>query len=156
MPEKRWNLRRAGSPAGRAYISATMAEALAPSFAEGAACRPNISPAGRRRRVRFGWTALAVSGAGLVACVALRVPAGWRVLLALPAAAAAIGFLQARRNTCIRRAAEGVFELDDFSTVPAAADDVAGSRKVAAGIRRDAVLLGLLGAAIGAASAALR
>jgi len=120
------------------------------------ACKANISPAGRRRRTRFGGQALGVGVALLIAFVAFRVAWYWRLLLFVPAALSAVGLLQARRNTCIRRAAEGTFERDDFSTTPAAADEVAASRVVAAGIRRDMILAGLLGGVIGAASAALR
>jgi hypothetical protein len=77
-------------------------------------------------------------------------------LLFLPGATAAVGLLQARRNTCIKRAAEGTFEHDDFSTTQAPDDEVAASRVVAAGIRRDTVLAGLVAAAIGVASAVIR
>jgi hypothetical protein len=38
-----------------------------------------------------------------------------------PAAASAISFLQASRNTCVMRAQEGTIEHDDFSTEPAPA-----------------------------------
>jgi len=120
------------------------------------ACKANISPAGRRQRIRFGKTSLIVSIALLVGLVALRAPWYWRLLLFVPASMMAVGFLQARRNTCIRRAAEGTFEHDDFSMTKAPDDEVAASREVAAGIRRDMLLVGLLGAAIGVATAAIR
>jgi hypothetical protein len=42
----------------------------------------------------------------------------WRLCIFFPAAAAAIGFLQVRRDTCVLRAAEGTFEHDDGSTTP--------------------------------------
>jgi hypothetical protein len=116
-------------------------------------CKPNISAAGRRRRMRVGYAATAV-GVGLaVAGVALHWPAYARATLFLPAALAAVGFLQATRHTCVARANEGTFENDDFSTTKAPDDEVAASRKVAATIKRDALLIGLASAAIGVASA---
>jgi hypothetical protein len=119
-------------------------------------CKPNIAPAGRRRRERFGrqWTAIAIAGAG--AAVLFRAPWFVRAAVFLPAAAAATGFLQARRDTCVLRAREGTLEHDDFTTEPAPAVDVAESRKIAAGITRDALLLGLAAGAFAAATALLR
>jgi hypothetical protein len=115
-------------------------------------CRPNISPAGKRRRSRIGYLSVAVSLLLAGALVALRTPWYLRALVGLPAALAAVAFLQVRRNTCIARAAEGTFEHDDFSKTPAPPDEVAASRRVAAGIRRDAAIIGLLCAALVAAS----
>jgi hypothetical protein len=117
---------------------------------EGAVCKPNISAAGKRRRIAFGWIAAAL-GVGLAA-LAIALHWHWylRATLFFPAAMAATGFLQVRRNTCVARAMEGTFENDDFTTTKAPDDDVAASRKVAATIRRDAVLIGLASAAFGA------
>jgi hypothetical protein len=116
-------------------------------------CKPNISAAGRRRRIAFGWIT-SVLGIGL-ATLALALHWHWylRATLFFPAALAATGFLQAKRNTCVARAREGTFENDDFSTTKAADDDVAASRKVATSIQRDALLIGLATAAVAAASA---
>jgi hypothetical protein len=116
--------------------------------AEGASCRPNISPAGVRRRVRFGVWNIAVAVALVAALVVLRAP--WYAGLAafVPAAFAAVGLLQARRKTCVSRAGEGTFEHDDFSKTPAAEADVRASRAVAATITRDAILVGLAAAAL--------
>jgi hypothetical protein len=119
-------------------------------------CKANISPAGRRRRVRVGTVGLVLSLVLLVILVAARAAWYWRLVLFLPGAVAAVGLLQARRNTCIKRADEGTFEHDDFSTTKAPDDELAASRAVASGIRRDTLLAGLVAAAIGVASAALR
>jgi len=73
-----------------------------------------------------------------------------------PAAASAIGFLQASRNTCVLRAKEGTVEHDDFSTEPAPAPDVTASRRVAKGITRDAILIGIGAGALAAATALVR
>lgn len=117
-------------------------------IAEGASCRPNISPAGVRRRVRFGLWNVAAGVVLVVALVALRAP--WYAGLAafVPGALAAVGLLQARRKTCVSRAAEGTFEHEDFSKTPAAEDEVRASRAVAATITRDAILVGLAAAAL--------
>jgi hypothetical protein len=119
-------------------------------------CKANISPAGRLRRVRVRTVGLGLFVVLLVILVATRAAWYWRLVLFLPGAVAAVGLLQARRNTCIKRADEGTFEHDDFSTTKAPDDEVAASRVVAAGIRRDTLLAGLVAAAIGVASAALR
>jgi hypothetical protein len=119
-------------------------------------CKANISAAGRRRRVRVGFVSLGISVALLVALVALRAPWYWRLLLFLPASLSAVGFLQARRHTCVARAAEGTFEHDDFSTTKAPDAEVAASRAVAAGIRRDMIVAGIVAAVIGVATTALR
>lgn len=101
----------------------------------------------------MGYVASAVGLAVLVLSVVLHW--AWYVrsgAVFAPAALAATGFLQAARRTCIARAKEGTFENEDFSTKPAPADEVAASRRVAAGIRRDAILIGLAAAAVAAAS----
>jgi hypothetical protein len=120
------------------------------------ACTPNISPAGQRRRRRFGaqFAGLSVAAAG--AGVIFRAPWAARAAVFLPAAISAIGYLQASRNTCVMRAREGTLEHDDFTTEPAPAADVAASRRVSAGIYRDALLIGAGAAVIAIATALLR
>ena len=113
------------------------------------ACKANISPSGRRRRMRFGNQWLVVSVALLVVLVVMRVPWYGGLALFVPAALSAVGFLQARRNTCVMRAKEGTFEHDDFSATKAPDAEVAASRAVAAKINRDVILIGIAGAAIG-------
>src|SRR4051812_40700176 len=119
-------------------------------------CAPNIAPAGIRRRKRLGfqWTGLSIAAAG--AGMIFRAPWIARAAVFVPPAVAATGFLQARRNTCILRAREGTLEHDDFSTTPAPSSEVAVSRKVAKGITRDAVLIGVAAGALAAATALLR
>jgi hypothetical protein len=119
------------------------------------ACKANISPAGRRKRMRFGNQWLIISVVLLVALVVLRVRWYWGLMMFVPAALSAVGFLQARRNTCVMRAKEGTFEHDDFSTIEAPADEVAQSRRVATQINRDVILIGVAGAAIGVVVARL-
>jgi hypothetical protein len=117
------------------------------------ACKANISAAGRRRRTRFGNQWLVVSVALLIVLVVLRVPWYAGLLMFIPASLSAVGFLQARRNTCVMRAKEGTFEHEDFSTTKAPDDEVAASRTMAATINRDTVLVGIAGAAIGVVAA---
>ncbi len=100
-----------------------------------------------------GYVATAVGVALGAAGVALHWPWYARAAVFFPAALAAVGFLQATRNTCIARANEGTFEHDDFSTTKAPDDEVAASRKVAATIKRDALVIGIVAAAAFAASA---
>jgi hypothetical protein len=117
------------------------------------ACKANISAAGRRRRMRFGNLWLIVSVALLIVLVVLRVPWYCGLLMFIPASLSAVGFLQARRNTCVMRAKEGTFEHEDFSTTKASDDEVAASRTMAATINRDTVLVGIAGAALGVVAA---
>jgi hypothetical protein len=119
-------------------------------------CTPNIAPAGIRRRRRLGFQLAGVSIAAVGAGMFFRAPWLARAVVFVPAAVSATGFLQASRNTCVLRAREGTLEHDDFSTTPAPASDVAISRKVARGITRDAILIGIGAGALAAATALLR
>src|ERR1700710_63591 len=94
----------------------------------GPARPPNISPPGRRRRRRFGISLLMASLALFGAFIAFHAPWYVRLLVFLPAAGSAMGFLQMARNTCILRAQEGTYEHDDGTMTPAPAADVRASR----------------------------
>jgi hypothetical protein len=126
------------------------------SAALSTACTPNISPVARRRRVRLGiFGTISAVAVGAV-FVAYDLPWTWRALgVFLPTVIAATGWLQARRHTCIARAHEGTFENDDRTTTKMSEEDVAASRNVAAGIRRDVLLIGAIVAALSAATALL-
>ena len=119
------------------------------------ACKTNISPLGRRKRIHAGRIWLGVSVALLVALVVLRAPWYSGLAMFVPVTISAFGFLQARRSTCVLRAKQGTFENDDFSTVKAPDDEVAASRVVASTISRDAVLLGAGGVALAAVATVL-
>jgi hypothetical protein len=66
---------------------------------EGAVCMPNIGPAGRRQRVRFGAIVLGVSVVAAAAMIAMHAPRWSRLVLVVPLASAMTGFLQAREKT---------------------------------------------------------
>jgi hypothetical protein len=117
------------------------------------ACRPNISPRGRRLRRGFGVVMAMIALGMLAAFIVWHVWWPVRALVFFPMQYAGYGFFQASRNTCLARAKEGMFEHDDMSKTPAPADEVEASRRVARGIGRDSALLGLAGALVGVASA---
>lgn len=119
----------------------------------GAACRPNFTGAGRRRRRSLSAAMAVVTTALFVALVATDASAWVRFLVALPAIPAALIGLQVARNTCVMHAAAGTVEHDDFSTTKADAAFAAASRAVARTIYRDAIAIGLLVGAAAAASA---
>ena len=123
---------------------------------EGAACRPNFSAAGRKRRTQIAWAGIIFSFALLVAL--LVIDASWqlRLLVGLPAAMAAITGLQVRRNTCVAHAMAGTFENEDFSTTKVDAAFAAASKKVAATIYRDGLLTGAGVALLAAATTVVR
>ncbi len=102
-----------------------------------------------------GYVASAIAGVMVVGLATAHVGWWWRTLVFLPAALAATGFLQASRGTCVAHAARGTFEHDDLSTTPAPEDDVAASRRVAAAIRRDAIIVGFVAATVSAATSLL-
>jgi hypothetical protein len=79
----------------------------------------------------------------LFAAVALGASGPWRLSVGLPAAAAAISGLQVRRNTCVAHGATGSFEHEDFTTTKVEAAFAEASRRVAATIVRDGVLVGV-------------
>lgn len=116
-------------------------------------CKPNFSGPGRVRRLRFGWVMALAAVAMFVAFVLAH--SSWYIRLAVfvPSAMAAVSLLQVTRNTCVAHAAKGTFEHDDFSTTKQSDDDAAASRRVAATIYRDALLVGVATACVAVASA---
>jgi fatty acid desaturase len=71
----------------------------------------NIGAAEIRTRRNSGLVTLAVTIVALVLFLVLPIAAPWRLLLALPAAAAAVGFLQAGMHFCAGFAMRGVFNF---------------------------------------------
>jgi fatty acid desaturase len=115
---------------------------MSEAIVEGAACRPNFSGAGRRRRLAIARAAFVITGVAFAAFIVLG--AGWpvRLLLALPAMLGFVTYLQVTRNTCVAHAGTGTFEHEDFSVTKVDAALAEASRKVAKTIVRDGVLLG--------------
>jgi hypothetical protein len=91
----------------------------------------------------------------LVAVVLRRDPLSMRLLVFVPAFVSALGVLQARRGTCVARAVEGRTERDGAPAIRADAIAMKASRGAATMIVRDAVLVGLAGAALAAALPAI-
>ena len=71
----------------------------------------NIGPAEIRRRMTAGWFGLGATLLVWAACILLRVPQAWRLLLFFPAAGAAVGFLQAAMHFCAAYGLLGVFNV---------------------------------------------
>lgn len=125
-------------------------------ISEGAACRPNFSASGRRRRknVAIGAAVFAVVLLGGLIVAGASWPV--RLVVALPAMMAAITGLQVTRNTCVAHAATGSFENEDFSLTKVDEAFAAASRRVAATIYRDGVLTGVVAGALAAATSFVR
>ena len=77
-----------------------------------AAVCPNIGPRERRRRLIGGVVFLLVTVAVAAALIVFDAPRPWRLLVFLPAWAAAIGFYQASARTCVALAARGLKNMD--------------------------------------------
>jgi hypothetical protein len=75
-------------------------------------CVPNIGPAERRKRLRFGFQMTAASVVLAGGLFVFGVPRAWRLVMLLPLWSAAIGFFQVREKTCVRLAAQNVRNLD--------------------------------------------
>jgi hypothetical protein len=77
----------------------------------GAACA-NIGPRQRQRRLMAGLVFLLVTAGVAVSLIVFDAPRPWRLLVFLPAWAAAIGFFQVRARTCVALAARGLKNMD--------------------------------------------
>lgn len=113
----------------------------------------NISSTGRNRRRLIGYVGLGIGVAAAVAFVVAKSPWFVRLGLFLPVAGGTLSLLQARRQVCVAHAAAGTFEEEDMSFHKVDADAAAAARKVAWGIVRDAVAIGIVAAGVGALSA---
>lgn len=94
--------------------------------AEPAAYQPgvcNIGPEEIARRRRAGHIGAVITVIALVALVALHAPPLVRLVLAIPAAGAASGYLQAWLRFCAGFGAKGVFNFGQLGQVSPVADD---------------------------------
>lgn len=87
----------------------------------------------RRRRMGIGWLIAGVLAA--VVIVAMHLSREWRLLLIVPFAISANGFLQARDKTCVMLAAVGKREVNDGRSYA----DVAGEERTV--LRRRAFVI---------------
>ena len=112
----------------------------------------NIGPAEIARRRRGAWLASAATVAFYVALVALGPPPAARLLVALPAASAAVSWLQVRERFCVAFGGAGVFNFGPLGRplrVTDAAARRADRRKAASMVLRG----GLLGLGLGVLAA---
>jgi hypothetical protein len=104
----------------------------------------NIGSAEIARRRRSAWAATIVTIALYAVLVILGTPHVFRLGLALPAAAAAITWLQVRERFCVAFGSAGVFNLGPVGTLESVADQAARRAD-----RRKAMAMVLQGVAIG-------
>jgi hypothetical protein len=88
----------------------------------------NIGPAEIARRRRAGHVGLAVTLVVLAGLVAIDAPPAARLILVLPAAAAASGYLQAWFRFCAGFGARGIFNFSELGHSEDVVDPVARAR----------------------------
>jgi hypothetical protein len=110
----------------------------------------NIGPAEIALRRRVGHTGLIATAVLAAVLLAVDAAPAWRLLLALPAALAAAGYLQAWLRFCANFGWRGVYNFDTLGHEQRVAAEEARAQD-----RRRAVLLGGGSAAIGLAVALL-
>jgi len=118
-----------------------------PATGPGASYQPgvcNIGPAEIAARRRSGHVGVIATVVLLAILVAIGAPPIARLLLAIPAAVAASGYLQARAKFCAGFGSQGVFNFGDVGTTQHVDDTEARSLD-----RRRSVQLGLTAFAIG-------
>ncbi len=104
----------------------------------------NIGPAEISRRRRAGHAGLVVSAGLFASLVVVKAPRAFRLIVALPAAASASGYLQARFRFCAGFGARGVYNFGDVGPTFEVADPEALARD-----RTRARQIGMASAAIG-------
>ncbi len=107
----------------------------------------NIGPDEIARRRRSGHVGLIASAGLLAGLVAIGAPRPARLAVAVPAAGAAAGYLQARLRFCAGFGAIGVYNFGPVGRTVQVEDRYAAVRD-----RRMAIQIGLASAAIGAAA----
>jgi hypothetical protein len=107
--------------------------------------RCNIGPAEIALRRRFGHAGLVVTAALGAALLRSDLPRAWRLTLAVPAAGAASGYLQARERFCADFGWRGVYNFDRRGQEqPVAGDDaLAQDRRKALGIAAASAAIGV-------------
>jgi hypothetical protein len=106
----------------------------------------NIGPAEISRRRRAGHVGLAATVALFVGLVAIGAPQPVRLLVALPAAGAASGYLQAFLHFCAGFGSRGIYNFGSLGTTQLVTDPAARARDMLMSAR-----IGIGSVAIGAA-----
>ena len=114
----------------------------------------NIGPEEIAMRRRAGHASAAVTLGLLIVILVTRAPRAARLLIAMPAAGAASGYLQARHRFCAGYGSRGVFNLGRVGDTTAVADPSARAADLATS-RRIGLQSGLVGLAAGIAAVAL-
>lgn len=83
----------------------------------------NIGPEEIRKRKQAGWTGLALTAALWAAFIWFDAPAPWRLTLFVPAAMAAMGFIQAYANFCAYFGFASLFNFGDLGKTNAVSED---------------------------------
>ena len=104
----------------------------------------NIGPAEIARRRRAGHVGLLITIAAFAALIAVDAPPLARLVLALPAAAAVSGYLQARLKFCAGFGSRGIFNLGPVGDTEQVVDEDARARD-----RARAKRIGLASLAVG-------
>jgi hypothetical protein len=104
----------------------------------------NIGPDEIRRRQRAGHVGLLATVGALAVLVAIGAPPLARLVVAIPAAAAASGYLQARLKFCAGFGSVGVFNFGQLGQTEQVVDDDARARD-----RKRARQIGMASVAIG-------
>jgi hypothetical protein len=128
-------------------LSSSAASGSAGTQLAGVEYRPgvcNIGPAEIARRRRAGHVGLLVTVAALAGLVAIDAPPVARLVLVLPAAAAASGYLQAWLKFCAGFGSRGIFNFGPVGDTQVVADEDARARD-----RARANRIGLASLAIG-------
>lgn len=105
----------------------------------------NIGGAEVALRRRSGHVATIATAALFAGLVAVRAPRPWRILVAVPAAGAASGYLQARSHFCAGLAARGLYNFGPLGHATLVMDDDAHAADVASARRlgRQSLAIGL-------------
>jgi hypothetical protein len=112
----------------------------------------NIGPAEIARRRRAGHVGLSATIGLLLGLIHVRAPRRVRLVVALPAAAAASGYLQAHFRFCAGFGSRGVYNFGEHGSVIETTDATARARDRAKAIRIGLASVGI-GAIVGAAAA---
>jgi hypothetical protein len=125
-------------------MSTTSPTSFQDSDFDGAVCIPNISTAERRKRLRFGIIALAVTLAVLVVLMATGVSRWWRLPLFVLFATAATCYFEWRDKTCVSLSARQSRKLGDKEEKIADRRELAQVKRQARRVYMEGVLVAIV------------